>query len=314
MISHKQDNEYQLLDYDVIDYEIYPIGDFTYRGPKPSFHKPYFSVIGSAHSFGRFCKLPFSTLLSQQTNLDCLNLSSGGLGPENYIRRFKFHNEALPLVNNSKFCIIQVMPGRSSSNSLFKTEGSINGYLENKPETQIDTNDFWLEKIKENNSIQLEKLVEETRQSYIDSYKEVFKLIKVPKVLFYFSERPHDYNIDYKNVNGFDELYGEKKGFNLDGVWQPKKGSFPQFVNSQVINELKKDCHYYIEYISSKGLPHILNNRFTSKPIKKDIIYKAERLQKFNGIQVNQYYPSQQMHIEAAEKLLPACNSILNDS
>jgi hypothetical protein len=334
MISNKHDSNYQSFDYDIIDYKIYPFhevcdntnynldelefGDSSkgswFRGPRPSFDKPYFSVLGSAHSFGRFCESPFPEYISNNLNFDCLNLAHGGHSPLNYLRRFNTWSKYLDLINQSKFCLIQVMPGRTSDNSIFKSKGSIIGYSADNPKIEIDTNNFWLEKIKDNNPIRLEALVEETRQNFIDSYKKLFNLITVPKILFYFSERQPDYSIDFKKINNISELYGSIKGKWQNGEWQPKKGAFPQFVNRDVINEIKKGCDHYVEYVSSKGLPHILNNRFTGKPIKIDKVYKPKHLQKFNGFQINQYYPSQQMHIEAAEKLLPACNSILNDS
>lgn len=321
----KHDNYYQSVDFDIIDYKIFPfhkVGDNTsynldeiefddskdrgwFRGPRPSFNKPYFSVLGSAHSFGRFCESPFSDYISDNLNFDCLNLAHGGHGPLNYISRFEVCSKYLNLINQSKFCLIQVMPGRTSDNSIFKSKGSIIGYLADNPKIKIKTNDFWVEKIKDNNPIQLEALVEETRQNFIDSYKKLLKLIKVPKILFYFSERQPDYSINFKKIKNIGELYGDIKGKWQNGEWRPKKGAFPQFVNRNVINEIKKDCDYYVEYVSSVGLPQVLRNRFTGEIIKKDIVYKQKHLQIYNGMQLNRYYPSPEMHFGLFQKIIP---------
>ena len=347
MSKLKHDHHYQSVDFNIIDYKIYAVNDLVtsrqpnyitedlqfsetgknlwVRGPYPNLNKPYFSVIGSAHTVGRFIENPFPSIISEKLNIECFNYGGGGRGVRGYVQVFLdgdlsatqvLQRSVKKIINNSSFVIIQVLPGRACNNSLFQSAGSVGGYLKTDTNrtNKIKTNDFWAEKIKNKDPAMLERLVEETRQNYIDSYKKLFKLIKVPKILFYFSERQPDYSIDFKKIKDISELYGSIKGKWQNGEWQPKKCTFPQFVNRNVINEIKKDCDYYVEYVSSKGLPHILNNRFTGKPIKIDKLYKPKHLQKFNGFQINQYYPSQEMHIEAAEKLFPACNSILNDS
>ena len=63
-----------------------------------------------------------------------------------------------------------------------------------------------------------------------------------------------------------------------------------------MVNEIKKYSDDYVECASRKGIPQPLISRFTGKPAV------------INGKTLNRYYPSPEMHIEAANLLEAVCN------
>ncbi len=124
--------EYQEPDWRVVDYQTYCLDEnvidrsakrpLLIRGPRPRRLEPgeYFVCLGSAQTFGRFCGQPFPAILQERLGLPALNISHGGAGP------LFFCGENAPLLeylNGARFVVVQVMSGRSDSNSLFESEG-----------------------------------------------------------------------------------------------------------------------------------------------------------------------------------------------
>tara|TARA_A100001037_G_scaffold106674_1_gene96930 strand:+ start:4750 stop:6858 length:2109 start_codon:yes stop_codon:yes gene_type:complete len=304
---HKYGHFYSVLDNDVVDYEVYsPMGEDSWplRGPKPTYIpedfnigegskiEKYITCIGSAHTFGRFCEKPFPVLLQERLNVHMLNLGKGGAGPGDYIRKNnEFKKRLFEVINKSAGIIIQVMPGRSESNSLFESSGT-RGVSKITGEN-IDTVGFWKQLMATENEKKIQELVNETRKSYIATYVKLFKRIEVPKILFYFSTRTPDYEIELNSQ--VNNLFGE----------------FPQLVNLDVVNELRKHCEYYVESVTSRGSPAILKNRFTGEPINDYIDYGFRSWKKYYGFKIDPYYPSPEMHEDATEKLLPVCNQVI---
>ena len=74
----------------------------------------FFTAIGDAQTQGRFVEKPFVDLVSDQTGLWGINLGLGGAGPGHFLKP-----GTLELINKGRFCIVQVMSGRSSKNVFF---------------------------------------------------------------------------------------------------------------------------------------------------------------------------------------------------
>tara|TARA_A100001037_G_scaffold106674_1_gene96928 strand:+ start:3090 stop:4025 length:936 start_codon:yes stop_codon:yes gene_type:complete len=303
---------YDSEDSEIVDYEIYsPWGEdikWDLRGPKPKnlpeivishtgekevkSKEKYITCIGSAHTFGRFCKKPFPSLLQEKLGVNVLNFGKGGAGPQNYRKQNRYtDNRLVKYISRSEFLILQVMPGRSENNSLFESNGDF-GTLTNSGES-MGTMEFWRQLIADGDNKKIQEIVEETRANYVNSQIEFLKKLWTPVVLFWFSERTPDYSME---TNGkLDKLFGK----------------FPQLVTREMVNEIRKHCEYYVECVTSRGMPQLLKNRFTGRPIEKDIEYVGSKCKKFNGYEINMYYPSPEMHEDATEKLLPVCNQIL---
>lgn len=281
--------EYAEPDWDVVDYQIYCLDPdvldrqtgtgLLLRGPAPRTLEAgrYFVCIGAAQTFGRFCEKPFPTLLQERLGIQAVNMGRGGAGPSFFSKE---NGRLLEYVNGARFVVIQVMAGRSESNSLFESKG-LGYYIRRSDGTGIGCDEAFKELLASNDLGYIKKLVAETRQNWITNYIELMEAIRVPKILLWFSERRSDYREGYKDLNA---LFGQ----------------FPQLVNTDMINQLRQYADDYVECVSNKGMPHVLINRFTGKPtIVRD---------RWSGTwNKNWYYPSPRMHIEAANALEKVC-------
>jgi hypothetical protein len=70
-----------------------------------------------------------------------------------------------------------------------------------------------------------------------------------------------------------------------------------------MVQEIKPLADDYVECISARGLPQPLVSRFTGEPAS--VVHRADLgagKQDFNT-----YYPSPEMHVDAADALIEAC-------
>jgi len=272
---------YQKLDWEVIDYDVYRLGGMPewLRGPKSKHLKKgeYIVCVGASQTFGRFCEKPYPQLLEEILNIEVLNLGIGGVGPSFFLRR----EELLEYINNSKLAVIQVLSGRSADNSLFRlTEGGFR-VIRVSDGKELRPGTAYKELLEENIDL-CKKAVAETRRNWVNDYKNLLEKIKVPVILFWFSVREPDYIERY--TTGVYSLFGK----------------FPHLVNQSMINEIKKYSEDYVECVSKKGLPQPLISRFTGKPVV------------VSGNKKNYYYPSPEMHMEAADLLEAVCRKYLD--
>lgn len=306
--------EYQLSDQEIVDYQLFELDRFHLRGPKPSLLRgTYFVCIGSAHTFGRYVQDPFPNLVSQNIGVECLNFGVGGAGP------LMFKQQALnEIINHAKFAVIQIMSGRSMSNSALKSYGGVGLEVQipglqfesqNSRETlltRIGANKHFLES-NAHNSLDIpigfrlhateaykallrnkdenycHAIRQETKLRYIVSTISLLKRIHIPKILLYFSNRkPSAMPRNFKNVRQF-------------------LGEFPHFVDQEVINELHPYTDYYIECVTERGFPHKLPKELVvSSPIGKP-----------RSIEQDTYYPSPEMHEDAALELVKVAKNLV---
>jgi hypothetical protein len=300
---------YQARDREVVDYGTYELEDtgLQFRGPAPPNLEPgnYFTCIGAAQTFGCFCERPFPSLLADRLGIPALNLGYGGAGPEFFARK-----DALArYVNGGRFAIIQVMSARSQSNSLFDSGGL--EYLVRRSDgarlaaaAAYDRllggpQGLGLRRVPMLGRLtrlvtvpRVRRIVAETRRRWIDSYKTLLDHISVPTVLFWFSKRHPSYVEEYSNVAA---LFGE----------------FPQLVNSEMVDAVRPMCDEYVECISDRGSPQPLRSRFTGEPVAVDPAADRPDFRTPNLWTHNTYYPSPEMHQDAADALMPACERLL---
>jgi hypothetical protein len=274
---------YQERDHEIVDYELYrlPRTGHQLRGPEPASLEPgeYFTCVGAAQTFGCFCERPYPSLLSERLDLPALNLGFAGAGP-----RFFLQEEGLlRYVNEGRFAIVQVMSGRSEDNSLFDTGGR--EYLVRRSDGQrIGAEPAYRELLERESIERAEAVVEETRANWVQSFSRLLHAIEVPSILFWFSQRPPEYDESYSDVHS---LFGE----------------FPQLVNRSMVEQIRRLGDDYVECISARGLPQHLVSRFTGKPAS--VMHRADL---GGGTQdSNTYYPSPEMHADAADSLFDIC-------
>ena len=271
---------YSQQDFELVDYELYSLmgsrwkNSLFLRGPIPKTLAPkqYFVCLGAAQTFGRFCPKPYGTLLSENLSFSSLNFGFGGAGAEFFLER----SQILDYVNNAKFVIVQVMSGRSQSNSWIHKKGknNISEYVDLLKQNSNDL-DF------------VNRVISETRTNWVNSYIQLFDRIQVPIILFWFLIRKPDY------IQRYDNVY-------------QLLGKYPQLINLETLENIKNYSDEYVECVSNRGMPQKLIGRFTGMPV---IAPYAKRKDSYN-----QYYPSPEMHIDAANMLEPICQKYIESS
>jgi hypothetical protein len=308
---------YQRRDAEVVDYRMYELAGtrLSFRGPAPDTlaSGEYFTCIGAAQTFGCFCERPFPALLAEQLGLPALNLGYGGAGPEFFDR----HESLDRYINGGKFLVLQVMSGRSQSNALFDCRGL--EYLVRRSDgAAVSAYDGYWDLL---NGVpaakgralwrrvsrrvlprlvlprllaapRVRRVVDETRRGWVDAYNRLLARVEVPVILFWFSKRAPAYA---ESRASLDALFGE----------------FPQLVNEAMVTQVRACCEAYVECVTRRGSPQPLRNRFTGAPVAVDPALDRPDLAGTAWTH-NEYYPSPEMHADAATALRPVCARILS--
>jgi hypothetical protein len=278
---------YQRSDAHIIDYELYQL-----PGLRPHFRGPaiktdeYVACVGAAQTFGRFVPTPFPRLLSSALGIDALNLGCGGAGPTFHISNPKL----MEYINRARMVIVQVLAGRSQSNSLFRVVRHGMRGINVADGREMSADEFYTWLIGQDAQL-ARKIVAETRENYVLAMTQLLDAIKPPKILFWFSVRSPEYQE------------------HLELPVRRLLGDFPQLLNRAMVEQLRNRADIYVECVSSRGLPQPIFDRSGNptsfkgfSPSPSQVIMKTE----------NWYYPSPEMHEDAAALLIPACHELLN--
>ena len=277
---------YQRSDAHIIDYELYRLPGIleALRGPRIS-SDHYIACLGSAQTFGRFVQTPFPRLVSRALGIEALNLGRGGAGPT-----FPLGNpRLLEYINRARIVIVQFFSGRSQSNSLFKTVGHGMLGINQVEGGEVRADQFYTWLLGQDLQ-SVREVVDETRENYVLAMTQLLAAIKPPKILLWLSVRSPE--------------YPEHMGLPLWRFW----GDFPHLVNRPMVEQLRSHADIYVECVSQRGLPQPLfdrsGNPTSFKPFypPPGVVTKTE----------NNYYPSPEMHEDAAALLIPACRQLLN--
>jgi hypothetical protein len=285
--------EYQEPDWRVVDYETFCLDPeivdpsrncpLWIRGPRPPRLEPggYFVCLGAAQTFGRFCTRPFPTLLQERLGLPVLNISHGGAGPSFFSRA---PQPLLRYLNGARFVVLQVMSGRSESNSLFESSG-VGHYRRHADGREIGCDAAFDDLIRTAPRTVLARVVQETRDNWIASYRRLLDEMTAPSVLFWFSSRRPDY---WQSADSVAGLFGE----------------FPQLVNGEMVRTLGSRCDAVVSCVSRRGLPQTLRDYRTGERVTVRDEWTA------TPWEVNSYYPSPEMHEDAADALEGPCRRL----
>jgi hypothetical protein len=282
---------YQARHQHILDYGMYELpgvapyeGGGRFRGPRIR-SRDYIACIGGAQTFGCFCRLPYPVLLTRDLGVETLNLGYGGAGPT-------FHNSnarLLEYINGARLVIVQVMSARSQSNSLFETRTHVRSGIRVSDGAWMSAEAFYHELTLTAPEL-LPNIVTETRANYVRDTIRLLNDIRPPKILLWFSRRHPKYKEEYKLP-----------------IWNVF-GGFPQLVNEEMIIQIKVAANDYVECITSRGMPQSLFDRAGSPTtaIRQDAAGR-------DGVRDthNNYYPSPEMHADAAAALAAPCRKFL---
>ncbi len=279
---------YHSTDSHLVDYEMYRLPGVErgfFRGP-PVRNAQYLACVGAAQTFGRFVATPFPRLLSQALGIDVLNLGRGGSGPTYPLSQ----PALLEHINRARLVVVQVLSGRSQSNSAFQLADHGVVGVNTVTGAQMDADGFYSWLLGQDRDY-ARGILMETRERYVTAMSELLTAIEPPKILLWISTRRPDYE--------------ERWELPLARFY----GAFPQFVNRAMVEQLRGRAHAYVECVSSRGSPQRIVDR-QGNPSSFRVPLSGQ--EGFVEKTMNAYYPSPEMHEDAARLLLPACRQFLS--
>lgn len=300
---------YQARDYEVVDYQLYklPHTELKFRGPQAELaDRNYISCLGAAQTFGCFVDQPYPAHLQQSLGISALNLGYGGAGPLFFNR----HPELIEIVNLGRLAVVQIMSGRSEDNSRFESKG-LELLTRRADGKQMSADAAWRSVLEMRylwkrfpvgmnlarsfcrtwGAADAKRLLQETRHNWVKNYIALLNSIKVPTVLLWFSKRSPDFEESFDNLHDF-------------------MGVYPQLVTRDMIQQIAPQADYFVECTTERGSPQELKSRFDGTPVEIDL---GQDRDDFAGQTwtANRYYPSPEMHHDAAEALRPPISQVL---
>ena len=302
---------YQARDYEVVDYHMteLPGTGLKFRGPLPEDLESeggFFACLGAAQTLGCFCDSPYPSLVAGRIGLPALNLGYGGAGPEFFVQQSK----VMKHVERARFVVLQVMSGRSQSNSYYEC-GGLEYVTLRHDGRRIGAHAAFEElvwgpqlvaklplpkrvrrRVSELVAVpsrRIPALVKELQEAWVASSLELIRLIPAPVILVWFSQRAPAYRQRF-------------------GTAEVTLGQFPHLVTEQMVDELRPHVAGYVESVTRRGTPQPLYSRFTGEATtvtpandRKDLGSAVWR--------TNPYYPSPEMHVDVAEAILEHLHS-----
>ncbi len=259
---------YHEQDKNSVDYHMTKLGGEYFRGPKLD-RSDYIAYLGAAQTFGRHCKRPFPNLIGDELDIGTLNLGSGGKGPLYYLK----HEFLIEATNRAQLAVVQIMSGRSTGNSEFRSNIGGDTGICLRDGNQMKAIHLFRDLWDKGKKRKLRMLLKESKNNYVNEMIALLQMINVPKILLWISVRSPE---DVQPGKSFHNLIGQ----------------FPHLIDRSIINQLKPYSDSYVECTSDAGLP-------------QKIFDKQENL-----VGENVYYPSPEMHLIAASKLLPDCRQL----
>ncbi len=244
-------------------------------------------ILGSAASFGRFVQTPYSDRLADRLNVRVANLAIGGARPETYLVQPK----AREFISRAKVVVVEAMSARGYSNALFTPTASTTNMvviseagrrvsgLRDLP-SPVFADRIWMKLLKSDAlSALASEAVAQMRRGYLRDMKEIFALSRKAIVLYISQYEPTE--------DASAESY-----------------RFPHYISPSLLAQLGAEGVEIVKLVSRAGLPSKLINRITGEPQE---IQGMSPLKTENG-----YYPSQEMHNEAAALLENRLRALLS--
>ena len=280
--------DYQARDAEIVDYQFYQlpgIPKIAFRGPAfdPRAAIDFFTCIGASQTLGVFSDRPFPKILSGETGHAVWNCGVGGAGPQFFTRQ----PELLKLANRGKFVVLQVMAARSESNSRFEAQPYAELLLDRKRGDIVSSTTAW-RRVHEEEPDRKGRYIKESQESWKANMAILLEALTVPVILFWFSPKPYE-AIDPTSL-----------GSRVD--------AYPQLIDSTIVNDVRGLADAFAACLSARNRGHELKSRFNGDPVEVDYSMLPVR----KGVAVapgfkttrNEYYPSPEMHQDAAIDLI----------
>jgi hypothetical protein len=283
---------YELRDHEIVDYRYWelPGSGIQFRGPVVDFDEPapYFVCAGAAQTFGCFVARPYPTLLGASLGMRAVNLGLGSATPDIFS-----DERLLQVINGGRFLVLQVMAARQCSNSRLQSLGT-DLVHDRRHGDDIPAHMAW-RRILDEERPSLERYIAESQASWINQYEQLLRRIHVPVIFFYFSvkEKGTDPPMEAENAQALLE-------------------PFPQLVRGASIDTVAAHCDEFIACTSIRNHGHSLTSRFSGEPVEVDNSVLDPRMTV--RWKRNWYYPSPEMHEDAAASLFPAAAALAGAS
>lgn len=289
---------YQDRDWEVVDYQEYrlPGVEMGMRGPAvdPS-SANYFSAIGAAQTHGTVVQRPFPSQVAEHVRLDVLNFGYPAANPGYFARQPKI----IDYINGGRFLILQVMAARAEPNRFYSEEGYCETLRDRKTGEILPALLAW-NKVYETDPQQAAAAVQDSRNAWTEDCRRLIDQIKVPIILLWISHERH-----YSDRIDFIEDFASSENF------LSLRLIFPQFVDRDCVEPVAVLCDEFVVCDSRRNHGPPLISRFTGKPVALDNTLIDPR---YKGVTPpmthNTYYPSQEMHDDAAALLISAVESL----
>ncbi|MDO5621428.1 MAG: DUF6473 family protein [Paracoccus sp. (in: a-proteobacteria)] len=271
---------YETQDDSLIDYEISTSLGFPARRVTTDNRVPVVAAIGSAHTFGRFAARPWPRLLGDEYGIPTLNIGAGGKPPA----FFHQHPAIMAEVNKAQVAVVQCPSARFLIRRAART---VARFRTRYAPQLLELADGWPQPTRLIQTIQrrisasvAEAVLVRTRALYITEMTTLAQAITVPKLLFYFSSTPPEAKQPTTDARGEDQL-----------------GGFPGLVDGPTLAAVAAAFDDLLIVQSDTDLPEAMGGG-------ADVTMPS-----FGRDGMNHYYPSQEMHHQAAEAVAERLHS-----
>jgi hypothetical protein len=269
----------------VVDYQLWRLdgSDEFFRGPQMVLRPGKFiAYVGAAQTFGTFCRYPFPSLIGERVSQATANLGIGGAGAG----RFLQDRRLMRLINDASVAVIQVMSGRSASNSRFENLlGTSSLRPRGNPQAPwVWAEHVWAKLFQELPQPELAALIAENRATWLAEMQTLLKAVQVPKILLWISTRPPEHEFNFSSADAM-------------------LGPFPHLIDRPLLDQLIPLADAFVCVVSNRGMPQRLYDRYTGDPTFLN--------RPAGRVAANHHYPSPEMHVDAAEALTPVIRDLL---
>ena len=301
---HQWFPDYPTRDADIVDYRPFTLDGcpVPFRGPaidpQAAPDRSFFTCLGAAQTYGCFVDHPFPDLLADHLGLSALNLAVGGAGPGFYLQ----YPALIAAMNRGRFVVVQAMAARHEANSRFAADGYVEYLRDRVRGDSIDTVSAW-SRVLEETPDDAPRFVAESQASWLESMRRLRAAITVPVVFLWFSQQK-------PAAPAWPELLAEVGRRPTVELVHRMFGAFPQLVDAAMAKEAAAMCTAAVNCVSERGAGAPLINRWTGKPI--DPANYENRGVEYVALATgrNDYYPSPEMHEDAATALLGAMRGL----
>ncbi len=275
--------KYAAADKEVVDYGYYQLPGTRkwFRGPPLTDPgaKPV-TFLGAASCFGRFVRVPYADLIAKQLGLPTRNLGYGGA-------RARFYSSdpaVLAIINKASCVVLELFSARGTNTSRTEAASEHSAKLRwvGSEDDFVFSDRFFSSARNALSAADFADLIHEIRDNYVQDTVELLQQIKVPKIVLWLSQREPD----------IDAMMGEPR-------------SFPHFVDGDVVSRIATAADAFVSVVSKRGIPAPLTSRTTGEPV--EIFPWKEGDEKTS----NDYYPSPEMHEDAAAALAPVIGDLI---